>query len=48
VLTDDNWGNIRKHPSPAEPRGGGYGLYYHFDTTGDGEGLSKVEKPSGL
>lgn len=35
VLTDDNWGNIRKHPDPAEPaRPGGYGLYYHFDYVG--------------
>ncbi|MGW0574945.1 glycosyl hydrolase 115 family protein [Streptomyces sp. NPDC002920] len=35
VLTDDNWGNVRKHPDPRSPaRNGGYGLYYHFDYVG--------------
>jgi len=34
---DDNWGNMRKLPSPADPpRAGGYGLYYHFDYVGGG------------
>ncbi|WP_406439476.1 glycosyl hydrolase 115 family protein [Streptomyces sp. NBC_00631] len=43
VLTDDNWGNIRKHPSPQEPRGGGYGLYYHFDYVGAGRNYKWVD-----
>jgi hypothetical protein len=35
LLCDDNWGNIRKLPAPGEPpRGGGYGIYYHFDYVG--------------
>ncbi len=35
VLADDNWGNLRMLPDPAEPeRIGGYGLYYHFDYVG--------------
>ncbi|HOC26184.1 MAG TPA: glycosyl hydrolase 115 family protein, partial [bacterium] len=35
LLCDDNWGNIRKLPRPGEaPRGGGYGIYYHFDYVG--------------
>jgi hypothetical protein len=35
LLCDDNWGNIRKLPKPdAEPRQGGYGIYYHFDYVG--------------
>jgi hypothetical protein len=34
---DDNWGNMRKLPNPADPpRSGGYGLYYHFDYVGGG------------
>jgi hypothetical protein len=34
---DDNWGNMRKLPSPSDaPRSGGYGLYYHFDYVGGG------------
>jgi glycosyl hydrolase family 115 (putative glucuronidase) len=34
---DDNWGNMRKLPNPADPaRAGGYGLYYHFDYVGGG------------
>ena len=33
---DDNWGNIRRLPTPAErKRGGGAGIYYHFDYVGD-------------
>jgi hypothetical protein len=35
LLCDDNWGNVRKLPLPGEkPRGGGYGMYYHFDYVG--------------
>ncbi len=43
VLTDDNWGNIRKHPDPKEPRSGGYGLYYHFDYVGVGRNYKWVD-----
>ncbi|MDX1674319.1 MAG: glycosyl hydrolase 115 family protein [Longimicrobiales bacterium] len=36
LFADDNWGNIRRLPDPgAEPRPGGYGVYYHFDYVGD-------------
>jgi hypothetical protein len=36
LLCDDNWGNIRKLPKLSDkPRGGGYGIYYHFDYVGD-------------
>ncbi len=32
---DDNWGNIRRLPTPAERgRSGGAGIYYHFDYVG--------------
>ncbi len=32
---DDNWGNIRRLPTPAErKRSGGAGIYYHFDYVG--------------
>jgi len=32
---DDNWGNIRRLPTPAEQqRSGGAGVYYHFDYVG--------------
>ncbi len=32
---DDNWGNIRRLPSPADHgRGGGAGVYYHLDYVG--------------
>ncbi|MEU6588834.1 glycosyl hydrolase 115 family protein [Streptomyces sp. NPDC046881] len=41
VLTDDNWGNIRKHPDG--PRPGGYGLYYHFDYVGAGRNYKWVD-----
>ncbi|MFC1541642.1 glycosyl hydrolase 115 family protein, partial [Candidatus Latescibacterota bacterium] len=35
LLSDDNWGNIRKLPKPEDPpREGGYGIYYHFDYVG--------------
>ncbi|MQY10711.1 hypothetical protein SRB5_08240 [Streptomyces sp. RB5] len=47
VLCDDNWGNIRKHPDPAEPaRSGGYGLYYHFDYVGAGRNYKWVDTTS--
>ena len=33
---DDNWGNIRRLPTPHErQRSGGAGIYYHFDYVGD-------------
>jgi Glycosyl hydrolase family 115/Gylcosyl hydrolase family 115 C-terminal domain len=33
---DDNWGNIRRLPTADErKRGGGAGIYYHFDYVGD-------------
>ena len=33
---DDNWGNIRRLPTPEErKRSGGAGVYYHFDYVGD-------------
>ena len=33
---DDNWGNIRRLPTPDErQRSGGAGVYYHFDYVGD-------------
>lgn len=33
---DDNWGNIRRLPTPDErKRAGGAGIYYHFDYVGD-------------
>lgn len=36
LFADDNWGNIRRlPPQHAEPREGGYGVYYHFDYVGD-------------
>ena len=36
LLSDDNWGNIRKLPAFGEKkRAGGYGIYYHFDYVGD-------------
>ncbi|MFF2199068.1 glycosyl hydrolase 115 family protein [Streptomyces sp. NPDC058145] len=41
VLTDDNWGNIRKHPDG--PRSGGFGLYYHFDYVGAGRNYKWVD-----
>lgn len=35
LLSDDNWGNLRKLPEPGAPeREGGYGIYYHFDYVG--------------
>jgi hypothetical protein len=33
---DDNWGNLRRVPTAEErKRGGGAGIYYHFDYVGD-------------
>jgi hypothetical protein len=33
---EDNWGNICRLPTPDErKRGGGSGIYYHFDYHGD-------------
>ncbi|MCR6482558.1 glycosyl hydrolase 115 family protein [Amycolatopsis sp. OK19-0408] len=44
VFTDDNWGNIRKHPDLAlPPHPGGYGLYYHFDYVGGGRNYKWVD-----
>ena len=35
MFADDNWGNIRRLPaSNGTPRGGGYGIYYHYDYVG--------------
>ncbi|MDR1763052.1 MAG: glycosyl hydrolase 115 family protein [Dysgonamonadaceae bacterium] len=35
LLSDDNWGNVRKLPAPGAPRRkGGYGMYYHVDYVG--------------
>ncbi|MDX5986238.1 MAG: glycosyl hydrolase 115 family protein [Pseudomonadota bacterium] len=35
LFADDNWGQIRRLPGPAaQPRRGGYGVYYHFDYVG--------------
>ncbi|KAH6897654.1 hypothetical protein BKA70DRAFT_1438250 [Coprinopsis sp. MPI-PUGE-AT-0042] len=36
LWADDNWGNIRRFPTPSERnRTGGAGVYYHFDYVGD-------------
>jgi hypothetical protein len=35
VFADDNWGNLRRLPAAGAPaRGGGYGIYYHYDYVG--------------
>jgi hypothetical protein len=35
LWSDDNWGNIRRLPTPQErKRSGGAGVYYHFDYVG--------------
>jgi len=35
LWSDDNWGNIRRLPTETErKRGGGAGIYYHFDYVG--------------
>ncbi|MGW5721301.1 glycosyl hydrolase 115 family protein [Amycolatopsis sp. NPDC003865] len=44
VFTDDNWGNVRKHPDLSlPPHPGGYGLYYHFDYVGGGRNYKWVD-----
>ncbi|KAI0830304.1 hypothetical protein BC628DRAFT_1357337 [Trametes gibbosa] len=36
MWSDDNWGNIRRYPTPSERnRTGGAGVYYHVDYVGD-------------
>ena len=36
LWSDDNWGDLRRLPTPAERRRpGGAGIYYHFDYVGD-------------
>ncbi len=36
LWSDDNWGNLRRLPTPEErKRPGGAGIYYHFDYVGD-------------
>jgi hypothetical protein len=36
LWSDDNWGNLRRLPTPEErKRSGGAGVYYHFDYVGD-------------
>jgi lysophospholipase L1-like esterase len=36
LWSDDNWGNLRRVPTAEERhRGGGAGIYYHFDYVGD-------------
>ena len=34
LFSDDNWGNLRRLPELGAKRGGGYGIYYHFDYVG--------------
>lgn len=35
LLCDDNWGDVRRVPTPQErQRKGGWGLYYHVDYVG--------------
>lgn len=35
LWSDDNWGNVRRLPTPSERlRAGGAGVYYHFDYVG--------------
>ncbi len=35
LLSDDNWGDVRKLPNAEErKRGGGWGMYYHVDYVG--------------
>jgi hypothetical protein len=44
IFTDDNWGNLRKMPDPADPaRAGGYGIYYHYDYVGGGRNYKWVD-----
>jgi Glycosyl hydrolase family 115/Gylcosyl hydrolase family 115 C-terminal domain len=47
MFTDDNWGNTRKLPDlTMAPRGGGYGLYTHFDYVGGGRDYKWVDTTS--
>jgi hypothetical protein len=47
VFTDDNWGNVRKLPNAnADPRTGGYGLYYHFDYVGGSRSYKWIDTNS--
>jgi hypothetical protein len=35
LFSDDNWGDLRRLPTPGSaPRAGGYGIYYHYDYVG--------------
>ena len=34
LFADDNWGNLRRLPSPGDERSGGSGVYFHFDYVG--------------
>jgi hypothetical protein len=35
LFADDNWGQVRRLPTPGAPlREGGYGVYYHYDYVG--------------
>ena len=34
LFADDNWGQIRRLPTRDLDRGGGFGVYYHFDYVG--------------
>ena len=44
IWCDDNWGNMRGLPNQDDPpRGGGYGLYYHFDYVGGGRNYKWVD-----
>lgn len=44
IWCDDNWGNLRKLPDPAQPpRSGGYGIYYHFDYVGGSRNYKWVD-----
>lgn len=44
VFCDDNWGNLRKVPGQGLPaRGGGYGMYYHYDYVGAGRNYKWVD-----
>jgi hypothetical protein len=44
VFADDNWGNMRKLPAPADrSRSGEYGMYFHFDYVGGGRNYKWVD-----
>ena len=43
---DDNWGNVRRLPTPDErKRSGGAGIYYHFDYVGDPRSYKWLNTP---